>query len=118
MRKLILATLITCIAACSTEERPLWNDIDVIRVNTEAPRAYFTGYADEAAANARDIAANDRFLSLNGEWKFNYVDRPADRPADFWQQDYDVSGWDDTPVPSNWEREGYVQFRKKLAAVL
>ena len=107
MRKLILATLITCIAACSTEERPLWNDIDVIRVNTEAPRAYFTGYADEAAANARDIAANDRFLSLNGEWKFNYVDRPADRPADFWQQDYDVSGWDDTPVPSNWEREGY-----------
>ncbi len=33
--------------------------------------------------------------------------RPAERPEDFFRPDYDVSGWDETPVPSNWERQGY-----------
>ena len=26
---------------------------------------------------------------------------------DFWQEGYDVSGWDTIPVPSNWEMYGY-----------
>ncbi len=47
------------------------------------------------------------YQSLNGTWKFNWVRNPADRPTDFMKPEFDVSGWDDIPVPSNWELEGY-----------
>ncbi|MBR5150888.1 MAG: hypothetical protein IKW61_06275, partial [Bacteroidaceae bacterium] len=45
--------------------------------------------------------------SLNGTWKFNLVDEPSKRPEDFYKDGYDVSGWDEIPVPSNWEMHGY-----------
>lgn len=47
------------------------------------------------------------FLSLNGVWKFNWVKQPSERPRDFYRKSYDVSGWDDIEVPSNWEMKGY-----------
>ena len=92
------------LAACSPveeagSERPKWNDIDVIRENTEAPRAHFVPQ--------RDGGADARVMSLNGSWRFHYSDRPADRPADFYQADFDSSGWAEIPVPSNWERHGH-----------
>ena len=81
------------------EKRPAWNDINVIRENVELPRAHFIPH--------RNVESGSSVVSLNGTWKFNYADSPSGRPADFYQQDYDVTAWDDTPVPSNWEREGY-----------
>lgn len=52
-------------------------------------------------------AKSSRSISLNGVWKFNFVDEPSKRPNTFWQQGFDVTGWDDIPVPSNWEMQGY-----------
>ncbi|MGN0243875.1 MAG: glycoside hydrolase family 2 TIM barrel-domain containing protein [Lachnospiraceae bacterium] len=46
-------------------------------------------------------------MSLNGDWKLNYVYRPEEKPADFFRIDYDVSGWDTIPVPANVELHGY-----------
>jgi beta-galactosidase len=87
------------LAACSAEDpRPAWNDIDVIRDNVEAPRAHFVPFRTGNQATR---------ISLNGEWKFHFSDTPGSRPADFYRSDYDVSGWQDIPVPSNWEREGH-----------
>ena len=100
--------LAMCIASCTFEgQRPHWNNIDVIRENVEAPRAHFVAYPTAAEALAGDLASNSRYVSLNGDWKFNYSDTPAGRPADFHKNEFDVSAWPDIPVPSNWEREGY-----------
>ena len=44
---------------------------------------------------------------LNGMWKFNWVAWPNQRPVDFYKADYDVSGWKEIPVPSNWQVLGY-----------
>lgn len=44
---------------------------------------------------------------LNGNWKFNWVPKPADRPMDFFKPDFDVSTWKEIPVPSNWQLHGY-----------
>lgn len=107
-RTITLSLLLLCVAACTdVGQRPHWNNIDVIRENVEAPRAHFISYASPEEALAGDLAANSRYRSLNGNWKFNYSDTPAGRPVDFYKSDYDVSGWSDIPVPSNWEREGY-----------
>lgn len=108
----VTVAIVFAVAACSggsldTGSRPHWNNIDVIRENVEAPRAMFIAHRSAAEALAGDLSANSRYQSLNGDWKFNYSDSPAGRPADFYQMDFDVSEWDDIPVPSNWEREGH-----------
>ena len=48
-----------------------------------------------------------RVISLNGKWKFNFVEDQKNRPIDFYKSD--VSEWDEINVPSNWEMEGYGQ---------
>ena len=104
----VIATAMLMTACENGEQaRPAWNDIDVIRENVEAPRAHFIGFPGEAAALDGSLAENPWHISLNGDWKFNYSDSPAGRPADFYNNEFDVSGWDDIPVPSNWERHGY-----------
>ena len=98
----VLALFVIGLVACtkySSGNRPSWNDINVIRENTEAPRAHFIpGRIDPS-----DI----RQLSLNGTWRFNYSDSPSARPPVFYATSFDVSTWDEIPVPSNWERHGY-----------
>lgn len=44
---------------------------------------------------------------LNGNWYFNWVKQPSERPIGFYKADYDVSQWKQIPVPSNWEMLGY-----------
>ena len=84
-----------------------WNDIGVIREHTEPPRAHFLGFPDTGQALRGDAAGNPRLLSLNGDWKFAYSASPSERPTHFQRPDFDVSAWDELPVPSNWERRGY-----------
>ena len=50
---------------------------------------------------------SSRYMLLNGKWKFNWSKKPDERPANFYKPAYDVSGWDDIDVPSNWEMQGY-----------
>ena len=61
--------------------------------------------AEEALSGARNNSA--RYLMLNGAWRFTLADRPDALPGDFWEEDYDDTEWDDIPVPSCWEMEGY-----------
>ncbi|MCC5930744.1 MAG: DUF4981 domain-containing protein [Cyclobacteriaceae bacterium] len=46
-------------------------------------------------------------LSLNGMWTFKWSSDPDSRPADFYQLNYDHSGWDRIEVPSTMERQGF-----------
>jgi beta-galactosidase len=107
---LVAAVLLPASAAlgdANDAERPAWNDINVIRQNTEAPRAHFVPYRSRANAIVGDTDANPWLQSLNGDWKFSYSASPSTRPAGFFEEDFDVSGWTDIPVPSNWERQGH-----------
>ena len=100
--------LLLMLAACSEDtSRPAWNDINVIRENVEAPRAHFVPFRSTETAIKPHDASDPWRLSLDGKWKFNYSPSPAERPAGFFEPDFDVSEWDEIPVPSNWEREGY-----------
>ena len=91
----------------SNIHRPAWNDVTVIRENTESPRSHFVPYPTSQGALLNQKEQNNKYLSLNGKWKFNYSDRPDDRPSDFYLLDYNVSEWAEIKVPSNWEREGF-----------
>ena len=51
--------------------------------------------------------ACQEILSLDGKWKFHWSKDPDSRPADFYREDYDVSGWDMIDVPGNWQLQGF-----------
>lgn len=84
-----------------------WENQDVIGRNKEAARATAVPYSNSVNAVKGERAASAYVQSLDGEWKFNWVKRPEERPLDFYKPDFDSSAWKSIPVPSNWQLEGY-----------
>ncbi|PCH74902.1 MAG: beta-galactosidase [Flavobacteriaceae bacterium] len=78
----------------------------IFEENKLAPRATFFEFESEEAT-LQQVEESDRFLSLNGDWKFKWVKAPKDRPMTFHHADFDDSDWGTIPVPSNWEVEGF-----------
>ena len=46
-------------------------------------------------------------VSLDGQWLFHWSRNPDERPADFFREEFDVSGWGSINVPGNWQTQGY-----------
>lgn len=94
---------------------PKWEDETVFAENKERGVATYMPYNNQAEmlADAAYYATpwtepvNSRYQSLNGTWKFNLVSEPSQRPLDFFEEGYDLSAWNNIPVPSNWEMHGY-----------
>ncbi len=85
-----------------------WENPEIYQLNRMAPHASFYRFETKAAARAFDTYTHSTlYQSLNGKWKFHWVKKPAERPLYFYENDYDVSGWDEITVPANWELEGY-----------
>ena len=84
-----------------------WENFDVLHINRLPSAATFLLYSSKEKAIKNDKNASEYYMPLNGSWKFKFVERSDKRPMDFYKTDYDVSGWNDIKVPSNWELEGY-----------
>ena len=110
MRKIILLALIfaTINFLSLAQEKVEWEDPEVFQINREYPHATFYRHAStDAALSSEAYEFSPFYRSLNGQWKFNWVKKPSERPQYFFQDDYDASGWDEIKVPANWELEGY-----------
>ncbi|MDO4550766.1 MAG: glycoside hydrolase family 2 TIM barrel-domain containing protein [Planctomycetia bacterium] len=86
---------------------PDWENPKVFRINKEDPRATFYTYASTDQAKSFDKRKSPFYLCLNGPWKFHFAKNPAERPQDFYKNDFDVSRWNDISVPGNWQVQGY-----------
>ena len=91
-----------------------WENEKVFAVNKEPGHPTLVPYAslqemqaDAAYARPWERTSSSRYLLLNGTWKFHWVAAPEARPVAFYKPSYNVSGWDDIEVPSNWEMKGY-----------
>jgi len=83
-----------------------WESVEELALNKEYPRAYFFSFDNEAQAAQVRPEKSPYWLSLNGQWRFHWCKTPNERPKDFYKTNYDASGWDMTPVPSNWNVQG------------
>ncbi|MGS2722612.1 glycoside hydrolase family 2 TIM barrel-domain containing protein [Porticoccus sp. GXU_MW_L64] len=110
---LCLSALLITLAGCSEQkvESPSassqndWENPQVFAIGKRAARASFVPY--ESAERAATGENSTYRQSLNGTWKFSWTERPADRAKNFWHTNFDVSDWDDIPVPANVELQGY-----------
>lgn len=84
-----------------------YENLHILHENTMPDRNYYipAGKAYSTSLDARDHS--DRVQFLNGTWKFRYYDSIYNLQDDFYSEDYDVSGFDDIPVPSVWQMHGY-----------
>jgi len=105
-----LGLLWQCVAMQIFAQAPLppeLEDPQCLGINKEPFHACLMPYATEGQALAADRHASPFSLSLNGQWKFNWVPHPAQRPVDFYRPDFDDRHWREIPVPSNWQIQGY-----------
>ncbi len=70
----------------------------------QSPEAIGENKLDYHATLGR-VNAND--LSLDGMWRFCWSKDPQSRPADFYRDGYDVSGWAEIEVPCAWQLQGF-----------
>jgi beta-galactosidase len=94
-------------ATSAAAKRPEWQDETRLPEGLERPFANKLAFPDEASARSFDVARTPWVKSLNGDWKFHWVPKPADRLADFWKPAFDDRAWKTIPVPSNVELEGH-----------
>ena len=109
MRAMLGAAVALTIAAwpAAAQKAAEWEDPAVFSVNEEPPHATAFPFENRALALRRDPSASTFFQSLNGRWKFHWVRKPADRPAEFYVEGYDDRGWAEIPVPGSWEVNGF-----------
>ncbi len=91
-----------------------WENETIFAVNKEIGHVTYIPYPNVAKLKADPHfeqpwleSKSSYYLSLNGNWKFNWVKQPSERPVDFYKTDYDVSKWKEIHVPSNWEMLRY-----------
>ena len=105
---LLLIVMLGCQAPQRDFSQAAWQNPAVVDVNTEPPHATLVPFADAMSAQTGQREQSSYFQLLNGTWQFRWAQGPNDAPEDFYRSDYDASGWDEIPVPSNWQLlEGY-----------
>ena len=91
-----------------------WENPHIFAINKEPGKATFFPYASSAEMKADPAyrqpwchSNSSRYILLSGDWKFNWVKAPEERPADFYKTGYDDNRWATIQVPSNWDMLGY-----------
>lgn len=127
MKKTKLGLLMCLTAQCYASQPPLegfsygaedmptgkeWESPEHLAHNKEQPRATFYSFKDVDSARKVLPEASAYWKSLDGQWKFNWVKHPDLRPKEFFKPSFDVSSWDDIPVPSNWNLIGLKDNQK------
>ena len=84
-----------------------WENSEIFGINKEETHNTSIPFATIEQAKEANWETSPYYKSLNGDWKFNWVPKPADRPIDFYKPEYNISTWDEIPVPGNWQMYGY-----------
>ena len=109
LKQLLFASAIS-VAICTQTamaQTPRWLDPQVNRVNTEKSRSSFFAYESESLAKKGVKEESNRFLSMEGTWKFRFCKDHNLAPKNFFLPDYDDTLWDEFPVPGLFEMNGY-----------
>lgn len=79
-----------------TRTKKRWENEELLHINRRNPHTDF---------RRRDY--EDNHISLNGDWKFLYLNAPEYSPEGFFNTDFCEKDWDEIEVPSCWELKGY-----------
>ena len=101
--KPFLSILFLLLVTLSANAQAPHENHQIFGIHKEAPHAHAFPFENQQLATRNDKENSQRYQSLNGLWKFNWVRNPTKRPTDFYKEKYDDSDWTYFPVPANWE---------------
>lgn len=85
--------------------QPEWSNQYVSGINKEEACQISIPFSDEEQSRKLGMEESSYYKTLNGVWKFHWVDDPEKRPKDFFKPEYDISQWDSIKVPATWQIE-------------
>ncbi|NLF40784.1 DUF4981 domain-containing protein, partial [bacterium] len=80
-----------------------WEDPAVFERRREQMHTPLGAYPTQEMARTCDRTASPFVRSLNGIWRFHLAPSPLSVPGEFWRSEFNDRGWEDIPVPSNWQ---------------
>jgi beta-galactosidase len=93
---------------CNAQENNLfWLNEKINEDNRMPMHASYFVFENEALAKVGDWKKSQNYISLNGAWKFKYLENPMNLPQDFQKTDYNDASWDDFKTPASWDVNGY-----------
>ena len=80
-----------------------WDDPKITSVNREVSHTVALPMASESDVVKNDPKLSPFYQSLDGVWKFNWVNNPTKASVSMCATDYDDAAWTDIDVPSSWQ---------------
>ena len=93
----------------ATGQSPEWQDENIIGVNKTPAHASLIPFASIEQAENEPPSNSPYYQTLNGTWKFKFINNPLEVPQNFFENTFADQSWDDLEVPSNWQLKGYGQ---------
>jgi hypothetical protein len=106
----VKATAKQTVAASRIAAQPTfteWHDLQVNTLNRMPMHTNFFPFKNYEEAKMGDPKRSENYLSLHGDWKFNWVQNADQRPTRFYETDFNDTAWGTMPVPGIWELHGY-----------
>jgi beta-galactosidase len=107
MKNIVLTLALFLSSQINFAQTNEWENPQIIDRGKEAGRSSFLLFSNEAELKVNNPQKSELYQSLNGNWKFNIVKNPTQRPMDFFATSLDDTNWKNIQVPSNWELQGY-----------
>ena len=89
------------------QQQPEWENEQVFGIHKEPTHVDVVPYANTAEALRGEPVLSPWWRTLDGAWKFHWARQPAERPVEFYRQDFNDAGWKTIRVPGSLETQGY-----------
>lgn len=107
MKLNLIISAILLSSAFSFAQKNEWQDPKVNDVNRAPMHTNYFAFESQEDALKGKKEQSPNFMTLNGNWKFNWVRNADQRPTDFFRTEFNDKGWDNMTVPGLWELNGY-----------
>lgn len=96
---LIVSAVFAGFANLSAAEQHDWENPQIVGINKEPYHVTLT--LPSKMSECKEVSC------LDGTWKFNWAKDPDSAIQNFYEKDFDASGWADIIVPGEWQLQGY-----------
>ncbi|SFS62853.1 glycoside hydrolase family 2 TIM barrel-domain containing protein [Lutibacter maritimus] len=105
---LIIMGVISFNASINGQEKlPFWLNEKINEENREPMHTTYYVYENESLSLQNDWKLSKNYKSLNGIWKFKWLENSSNLPSGFQDVNFNDASWDNFKIPANWEMNGY-----------
>ena len=90
-------------ATASAQTGKEWDDPTISSVNRETAHTTALPMQSETDVVKNDLTLSPFYQSLDGVWKFQWVNTPSKATATMCAKDFNDAAWTDIDVPSSWQ---------------